>query len=108
MSDDDDAVVTINDVPSAIEVLKTATPDSVDEPGGSVTYSFVVNNLSTVDSVTIDSLTDSIYGDLNGQGDCSVPQTIAAGGSYSCSITVTVSGNAGDTITNVADRVGSR
>ena len=82
VSDDDDAMVTINDVPSAIEVLKTATPDNVDEPGGSVTYSFVVNNLSTVDSVTIDSLTDSIYGDLNGQGDCSVPQTIAAGGSY--------------------------
>ena len=104
VSDDDDAVVTINDVPSAIEVLKTATPDSVDEPGGSVTYSFVVNNLSAVDSVTIDSLTDSIYGDLNGQGDCSVPQTIAAGGSYSCSVTVTVSGNAGDTITNVVTR----
>ena len=106
VSDDDDAVVTINDVPSAIEVLKTATPTSVDEPGGSVTYSFVVNNLSTVDSVTIDTLDDTIYGDLNGQGDCSVPQTIVAGGSYSCSITVNVSGNAGDVITNVVTASG--
>ncbi len=106
VSDDDDAVVTINDVPSAIEIVKTATPDNVDEPGGSVTYSFVVNNLSAVDSVTIDTLDDSIYGDLDGQGDCAVPQTIPAGGSYSCSITVNSSGNAGDTITNVATASG--
>jgi uncharacterized repeat protein (TIGR01451 family) len=77
--------------------VKTADPTSVAEPGGSVTYTFVVNNTSAVDSVDIDTLDDSIYGDLNGQGDCSVPQTIAAGGSYSCSITVDVSGNAGDT-----------
>ncbi len=107
VTDDDDAVVTINDVPSAIEVVKTATPDNVDEPGGSVTYDFVVNNTSAVDSVTIDSLTDSIYGDLNGQGDCSVPQTIAAGGSYSCSITVDVSGMAGDVINNVLTVTGT-
>ena len=57
--------------------------------------------------MTIDSLTDSIYGDLNGQGDCAVPQTIAAGGSYSCSITVFVSGNAGDIHTNVVTVAGT-
>ncbi len=64
----DDAIVTIVDVPSAIEVLKTATPDNVDDPGGVVLYSFVVNNLSSVDSVTIDTLSDTIYGDLNWSG----------------------------------------
>ena len=52
--------------------------------------------------MTINSLTDSIYGDLNGQGDCSVPQTIAAGGSSTAVRSPsTVSGNAGDTITKV-------
>ncbi len=106
VSDDDDAVVTVDDVASSIEVVKSATPETVDEPGGDVAYTFTVNNTSAVDSVTIDTLDDSIHGDLNGQGDCSVPQTIVAGGSYSCSITVAVSGNAGDTITNVATASG--
>ena len=88
----DSATVTISNVPSAIEIVKTANPTNVDEPGGDVTFSFVVNNLSAVDTVTIDTLKDSIYGDLNGQGDCSVPQTIAAGGSYSCCFTAFVDG----------------
>ncbi|WP_420643505.1 DUF7507 domain-containing protein [Candidatus Leptofilum sp.] len=107
VSGSDDADVTITDVPSAIEIIKTAVPTSVDEPGGNVTFSFVINNLSAVDSVTINSLTDSVYGDLHGQGDCSVPQTIAAGGSYSCSITAIVAGNAGDSHTNVATASGT-
>ena len=107
VSDDDDATVTIDDVPSAIEVIKTATPGYVAEPGDDVTFSFTVNNLSTVDAVTLDSLTDTIYGDLNGQGDCAVPQTIPAGGSYSCSITVYVSGEAEDVHTNVVTASGT-
>jgi hypothetical protein len=64
VSDSDQANVVINDVASAIEMIKTATPDNVDEPSGSVTYTFTVNNLSTADSVTINSLDDSIYGDI--------------------------------------------
>ena len=48
-----------------------------------------------MDAVTINSLTDSVYGNLNGKGSCVVPQTIAAGGSYSCAITAFVGGNAG-------------
>ncbi|MBN1640071.1 MAG: hypothetical protein JXA09_02455, partial [Anaerolineae bacterium] len=76
-TDSDSADVTITDVPSAIEVLKTADPTAVDEPGGDVTFTVVVNNLSAVDTVTITSLIDTVYGDLNGQGDCSVPQVLA-------------------------------
>ncbi len=106
VSDTDDAVVTITDVPSAVSMTKTASPGSLDEPGGDVTFTFTVNNDSAVDSVTIDSLSDDTFGDLNGQGDCSVPQTILAGDSYSCSITVFVGGNAGDTHTNVATASG--
>ena len=66
-----------------------------------VTFSVeVTNNSVSSDPVTIDSLTDSIYGNLNGQGDCSVPQTIVAGGLYECSFTGAVSGNAGDSQTD--------
>jgi len=92
VSASDDATVTISDVPSVIQLLKTAAPDELDEPGGNVTFSLTVNNLSSVDSVTINSLTDTVFGDLNGTGDCSVPQTIQSGGSYSCSFTAYLEG----------------
>ena len=106
VDDDDDEEVTFTDVLGSIEVIKTATPTTVDEPGGQVTFSFVVNNTSAVDSVTIDTLNDSVYGDLNTQGDCSVPQTIAAGNSYSCSFSAFVAGGAGDVETNVVTASG--
>jgi hypothetical protein len=106
VSDNDSETVTILDDLAMIELIKTANPTSVNEPGDDVTYTFVVNNLSNVDGVTITSLTDTIYGDLNGQGDCSVPQAIGVGGSYSCSILVAVGGNAGDVIVNVATAAG--
>lgn len=100
----DDATVTLNDVLPSIDVTKVATPDRVSEPGGDVTFTFTVTNLSTVEAVTLDALVDSLYGDLNGQGDCSLPQTLAshgqAGDSYTCSITAYVGGNADDVVLN--------
>ena len=99
-------VEVIDDGPSSISVTKTANPTSVTEPGGPVTFTVLIDNTSAVDSVTIDSLTDSVHGDLNGQGDCSVPQTIPAGGSYTCSFTATVSGSAGYVETDVATASG--
>jgi len=109
----DFAEVTITDVQPVIDVLKTATPTTIDEPGGPATFTITVtNNSVSSDPVTIADdpqrdpvagLYDSIYGDLNGQGDCTVPQTIAAGGSYTCSFTANVTGNSGysetDTVT---------
>lgn len=106
VSASDSATVNVNDVPSAIELIKTANPTSVDEPGGQVTFTFTVNNISTVDSVTIDTLTDTIYGDLNGKGDCSVPQTIPVAGIYTCSFTAYVAGDANTSETNVATASG--
>jgi hypothetical protein len=91
----DSAIVTINDVASSITVTKTANPTQVNELGGNVTFTFVVNNPSPVGSVMINNLTGSIYGVLNGKGNCSVPGMIAAGGSYSCSFTAFVGGNPG-------------
>jgi len=118
VSASDSAVVTVLDVASSITLLKTANPISLVEPGGDVTYTYKVTNTSTVDTVTIKDgvmdygtpylgLYDDILGDLNGQGDCSVPQTLAPnGGYYSCSVTAPVTGNAGDSITNTATAKG--
>ncbi len=92
----DETLVTINDVRSQIEVVKTPGAASMPEPGGAVVYEVEVKNISTVDEVTIETLEDSTDGDLNGVGDCELPQTIASGASYTCSYTVDFTGNAGD------------
>lgn len=99
----DDATVSITNVASSIAVSKTADPTGVPAPGASVTFSVQIDNTSTTDPVTITNLSDDVHGNLDGQGTCSVPQTIAVSGSYNCSFTTTVSGSAGasetDTVT---------
>lgn len=77
--------------PSAtIEVSKTANPTQLTLPGGPVEFTVTVCNTSLSGNVTITSLADDIHGDLNGQGNCSVPQVIAAGQCYTCTFTATV------------------
>ncbi|HZR82167.1 MAG TPA: hypothetical protein VFD92_13815, partial [Candidatus Binatia bacterium] len=105
--DQDAETVNILRLPPEIDVVKAATPDHLPEPGGPVTFAFTIRNLSAVDAVTITSFTDTIYGNLDGRGTCSVPQTIAPSGSYSCSFPANVSGNAGDTETNVVTASGT-
>ncbi len=108
VSGSDDAMVTITPVDPVINVVKTAEPESVPEPGGEVVFTVsVTNNSGPTDPVTITSLVDSIYGDLNGQGTCSVPQTIQPGGTYTCQFSGLVSGNAGDVETNVVTASGT-
>jgi hypothetical protein len=113
---DDDATATIAGQraawasaqdPLGMELIKTATPDRVDAPGDDVTYTFTVNNLSSAAPISLGSLTDSVYGDLNGLGTCALPQAIPAGGSYSCQLTTYVSGDPGGTVTNVATALSS-
>ena len=105
-TDDDDATVDLTDVPSSIEVTKDASPTEVNEPGDTVTFSITVENTSPVDTVTIDSLTDDIHGDLDGQGDCAVPFDLAPAGTYGCSFSADVTGNAGDTETDTVTAAG--
>ena len=97
----DDATVIVTDVPSAIEVVKATSTDSVPEPGGEVTFTFTVTNLSAVDTVALNSLTDDTFGDLNGQGTCVLPQALDPGESYSCSLVSFIAGDTGDVHTNV-------
>lgn len=102
----DSALVNIRNVPSSIDVTKTANPVSVPEPGASVNYTVTVTNKSFVDSVTIDALVDDKFGNLNGQGDCALPKNLAPGGSFSCKFIGNVSGNAGDGHKNVVTASG--
>ena len=82
------------DILPAITVSKQANVDSVPETGGEVTYTVTVTNTSTV-AITLNSLVDNVFGDLDGNGDCAVPQAIAALGSYQCSFTELVEGQPG-------------
>ena len=95
----DDATVTITDVLPSVTLLKTAVPTTLPEPGGSFTFDVLVTNTS-VEPVTLTSLVDDIYGDLDGLGTCSVPQALAIGGTYACSFAGSFAGDAGDTQTD--------
>src|SRR4029079_8668454 len=90
-----------DNVNPTIEVTKTALPTNVNEPSGSVTLTVKVKNTSvSSDPVTLTSLNDSVYGDLNGTGTCATGGSpIASGATYTCSFTKTVSGKAGPTPT---------
>ncbi len=108
VNDFDDATVTVIEPPPVIEVAKTADPTHVVEPGGLVNFTVVVANLSNpLDPVTINSLEDDIHGNLNGQGTCSLPQSIQPGESYTCTFQVMVSGNAGYSETDIVTASGT-
>ena len=73
-----DAIIALTDVPSKITVTKTAGPTVVQD-SGLVTFTVVVRNDSAVDTVFIQTLNDSIYGNVNGKGTCTLEDGIAAG-----------------------------
>ncbi len=52
-----------------------------------MTFTFLVENTG-VEDVTLTSLTDTVFGDLDGRGDCATGGSILVDGSYSCSLTV--------------------
>jgi uncharacterized repeat protein (TIGR01451 family) len=51
----------------AIDVQKSATPTSVKEPGGLVTFSVTIKNVSVV-NVAIENIVDDKFGDLDDEG----------------------------------------
>ncbi|OHY94356.1 hypothetical protein BI375_17210 [Vibrio rotiferianus] len=114
--------VSIRDVPSVVELIKTANPTEIDETGDDpnlyrdVDYTFeftvlTVDSLGnpTVDDVTFDELVDVVDGvstDLTSQCDA-LPVTLSPGESDSCTITLSIQGDAGDTRLNVATIYGT-
>ena len=97
VSDTDDATVTLTGVPPTVQVVKTATPLSLPEPGGQFTFNVVVTNTSATESITITALTDDVYGNLNGRGTCAIGAVLAPGATYSCSFSAPFNGQAGAT-----------
>lgn len=102
------ATVAIQDRLPAVTVTKTPTPASVPEPGGNVSFAVRVTN-GTVEAVTLDDLTDSVFGDIDPSNTaivsttCAVPRALAGSASYSCAFTAFVGGDAGDTHVNTVE-----
>ncbi|MBN1642890.1 MAG: pilus assembly protein [Anaerolineae bacterium] len=67
-----------------VSVGKTASPATLPETGDDVTFTFSVNNTG-VEDLTLTALSDSFFGDLNGQGTCAVGGVLSPGTSYTCS-----------------------
>jgi hypothetical protein len=103
----DSAEVVIYDVPSAIEVTKTPTPTWIYAPEDYVVFRLRVVNTSPVDVVTIERLEDDIFGNLHGQGTCSLPRTLSLGASYACEFTALIAGEPETTHTNIVTASGT-
>lgn len=91
--------ITVINLPPAMSVTATAVPNAVVAPGGQVLFTIRINNTSAADAIIIDSLTDTIEGNLNGRGTCETPQTILLNSFYQCSYMATVSGSGGTSST---------
>jgi uncharacterized repeat protein (TIGR01451 family) len=102
-------VITVQeDVPiPLVSVTKTASPTSVPETGGNVTFTFTVTNNSPVETFKILSLTDSVYGTLAGDADCQVNTVLPVLSSCSFSITRAVTGDYPSSHTNTFTVVGA-
>jgi hypothetical protein len=86
--DSDDETVAVTDfVGAAPSLTKTALSAGCDVK---VNYQVTVTNHSAVDTLSLNSLTDDLFGDLTVEGgdivetDCAVPQPIGKSGNYSC------------------------
>ncbi|HVF14739.1 MAG TPA: hypothetical protein VM942_09090, partial [Acidimicrobiales bacterium] len=90
----DDAIVRLVDVPPTVTVVKDADPLSRPEPGGAFTFTVTIGNTS-FEPVTVTSIIDDVYGNLNGRGTCAIGAVIQPGGFYRCQFTVEFRGPGG-------------
>jgi hypothetical protein len=61
---DDTFTVPVRVEDATIIVTKTANPTTLPEPGGTATFTVTIENAATVESVTIDSIIDDVFGNL--------------------------------------------
>lgn len=91
------SAVTITDVPASLALTAVPSAAFVYEPGGVITFTLTVENSSAVDAVTLTGLTDSVLGNLNGQGSCALPGApLPSGGVYTCAYSDAITGAAGE------------
>jgi len=77
-----------------IEVRKSPNRPWVPTPGAAVTYTVRVQNTFTDRPVSLTALSDTRLGSLAGAGTCVLPQPLAAGESYSCTVSDNIAGAA--------------
>ena len=100
LSNSDDVELAVIDE-SGVRAILNAEPATLIAPGGDIELLVQIRN-NTGSTVALEGLQDSQLGDLNGVGDCEVPQEIASNESYLCSYSVTRLGlSAGDELTYV-------
>ncbi|MEX2587071.1 MAG: hypothetical protein WD602_03635 [Actinomycetota bacterium] len=108
-TDDDDATVTLTGVPPMVDLVKTADPTSQPEPGGTFTFDVEITNTSDQEVITLDALTDDIYGDLFDPANPNVENntcaalegtTLDPGEATTCSFDGEFTGNADDSQTD--------
>jgi uncharacterized repeat protein (TIGR01451 family) len=103
---DDDFQVPVTVEAATVEVTKDASPISLPEPGGEVTYTVSIKNTSQVESVVISSIIDDRFGNvgtsLDADNTCDdlIGDTLAPGATATCTFKGDVWGNAGDRHTN--------
>ncbi|MEZ4709523.1 MAG: hypothetical protein R3A44_20100 [Caldilineaceae bacterium] len=101
------ASVSFTNVASAITVTKQADRASASRAGETVGFTVTVTNKSTVDVITLNSMNDSIYGDVTtsanplvDQTNCTLPSTLQPQGAYTCRFVAQITGDIGELHTN--------
>lgn len=61
---DDSFEVPVNVETASLKVTKSPNPTSIYEPGGTITFTVTIENISQVESVRITSLSDDVFGNL--------------------------------------------
>ncbi|MEO7663001.1 hypothetical protein [Gaiella sp.] len=121
-----DAIIELTDVPSKLQVVKTANPTSVQEGTRAIAFTITITNLAqftlgeatvnAVDNITVTSLQDDKLGDLDAAGDvtCTVggatktwPITITPGQSIVCTVTRNITGTPSSPHVNTATATGT-
>jgi len=101
---------------ASLTVVKTAAPTSVPETGGTVTYTVMITNNASFVDLIINSIMDDVYGDVGGASNSAVTNntcpaligiTLAPSSSTSCSFEAIVSGDSGQTVTDVVEVCGT-
>ena len=112
-TDYDTETVAFEDIPPEIDVTKSASPESLPEPGGEVTFTYRITNTGVEDVVEVTSIIDNKFGDLLATAEAAwvdagntAPIALAAADPdeyFEFTITKTLESNSGEVHTNRVD-----
>lgn len=88
-----------------LDVGVLPSPPAVPEPGSQVTIAVSIENEGIL-NISLNALTGNDGQDLDGVGDCEMPQSLAAFGSYACEFTAEFNGLFGEQITQTVTAAG--